>query len=105
MAKSSTKQPLPPQAGEPPTFQIPIGRHRQNGAVVMFEDDDPDQDAVMDQWNELVFNHPATLAAGGCVIIGPTTTTYVDLRSGIATQSETEDGAWQPSALSDWQRS
>jgi len=46
-------------------------------------------------------SHPATLAAGGCVIIGPTQTQYVDLRTRAVTVSKTNE-EWKPSALSDY---
>jgi hypothetical protein len=36
------------------------------------------------------------------VIIGPTTTSYVDLSARTVTQSRTADGSWLPSALSDF---
>ena len=50
---------------------------------------------------ELNPNHPATQAAGACVIIGPGVTRYFDLGTHTIVQSPTADGAWQPSAASD----
>jgi hypothetical protein len=44
----------------------------------------------------------AAWAAGAYVIIGPTTTSYVDLSARTVTQSRTADGSWLPSALSDF---
>ncbi len=86
---------------KPPAFHIPIGRHRENGKVVLFKDR-ADQKSAMEVWFVTVTEqHPATLAAGACVLIGPSKTSYMDLRSRIAMQSRTADGAWQPAALSD----
>ena len=65
---------------KPPVFHIPVGRHRHNGAVVLFKDH-TDQASTVAAWHDMTLNHPATLAAGACVIIGPTTTSYMDLRS------------------------
>ena len=69
--------------------------------IVPFEND-ADQDAVLVQWNQMTMCHPAAWAAGAYVIIGPTTTSYVDLSARTVTQSRTADGSWQPSALSDF---
>jgi hypothetical protein len=55
----------------------------------------------MRTWYEMTHNHPATLAAGGCVVIGPTTTMYFDFRSHTVYQSDTAEGEWQPAAMSD----
>jgi hypothetical protein len=76
----------------PPVFHIPVGRIRQNGEIVLFENDADHADAV-NTWMMMTQNHPATLAAGACVIIGPTTTSYMDIRSRVITQSRTADGA------------
>ena len=87
---------------EVPVFHIPIGRtRRQDGEIVPFEND-ADQDAALVQWNQMTMCHPAAWAAGAYVIIGPTTTSYVDLSARTVTQSRTADGSWQPSALSDF---
>jgi hypothetical protein len=86
-----------------PVFHIPVGRRwRRNGKVAFFKSD-ADQADAMDAWMAMTMEHPATLAAEACVIIGPNVTNYVDLRSQAVTQSRTAEGAWQPSALSDWQ--
>jgi hypothetical protein len=88
---------------KPPVFHIPVGRRRRrNGKVVLFKDH-ADQVEAMEGWVEMTWEHPASLAAGACVIIGPTTTSYMDLQTKTVVQSRTADGAWQPSALSDWQ--
>ena len=80
----------------------PIGRtRRQDGEIVPFEND-ADQDAALVQWNRMTICHPAAWVAGAYVIIGPTTTSYVDLSARTVTQSRTADGSWQPSALSDF---
>jgi len=87
---------------EVPVFHIPIGRtRRQDGGIVPFEND-ADQNAALVQWNRMTMCHPAVWADGACVIIGPTTTSYVDLSARTVTQSRTADGSWQPSALSDF---
>ena len=83
-----------------PIFHIPIGRHRRNGDVVLFENK-ADQDDAMATWCPMAISHPATVAAGACVIIGPTTTSYMDLQTRMAWQSGTADGAWKPSAATD----
>jgi hypothetical protein len=86
---------------KPPVFHIPIGRYRQNGEVVLFENTDEDAAATVAMWQDMVLEHPATLAAGACVIIGPTTTSYMDIRTRTMIQSRTADGTWKPSATSD----
>lgn len=90
-----------PSKPKPPVFHIPVGRVRQNGKVVLFESKADGEDAI-EAWHEMTLHHPATQAAGGCVIIGPTTTSFCDLRSKTMLQSRTADGVWEPSALSDW---
>lgn len=88
---------------KPPVFHIPVGRRRRrNGKVVLFKNK-ADQDSTTEGWSLMTLNHPATLAAGACVVIGPTTTSYMDLRTHTVIQSRTADGAWQPSALSDFE--
>ena len=85
-----------------PVFHIPIGRtRRQDGEIVPFEIN-ADQDAALVQWHRMTMCHAAAWAAGACVIIGPTTTSYVDLSARTVTQSRTADGSWLPSALSDF---
>ena len=72
---------------EVPVFHIPIGRtRRQDGEIVPFEND-ADQDAVLVQWNQMTMCHPAAWVAGAYVIIGPTTTSCVDLSARTVTQS------------------
>jgi hypothetical protein len=84
-----------------PVFHIPVGRkRRRNGKVVLFKSR-ADQAEGMKGWVEMMWEHPATLAAGACVIIGPTTTSYFDLQTKTVVQSPTADGAWQPSAVYD----
>ena len=81
-----------------------VGRTRgKNGKVVVFEGvpGPADQVSAMAAWHEMTLTHPATLAAGACVIVGPTTTSYCDLRTKTMIRSPTPDGAWQPAALSD----
>ena len=64
---------------EVPVFHIPIGRtRRQDGEIVLFEND-ADQDAALVQWNRMTMCHAAAWAAGAYAIIGPTTTSSVDL--------------------------
>ena len=89
---------------EVPVFHIPIGRtRRQGGEIVPFWKMTPTrQDAALVQWNRITMCHPAVWAAGAYVIIGPTTTSYVDLSARTVTQSRTADGSWQPSSLSDF---
>jgi hypothetical protein len=85
----------------PPVFYIPVGRRRRrNGNVVLFKSH-ADQVKAMEGWLEMTWEHPATQAAGACVIIGPTTTSYMDLQTRTVLQSRSADGTWQPSALSD----
>jgi hypothetical protein len=56
---------------KPPVFHIPIGRARDpNGEVVLFENTDEDAAATVAMWHDKILEHPATLAAGACVIIG-----------------------------------
>jgi hypothetical protein len=87
---------------EVPVFHIPIGRTRRpDGEIVPFENN-ADQDAALVQWNQMTMCHPAIWTAGAYVIIGPTTTSYVDLSARTVTQSRTADGSWQPSVLSDF---
>jgi hypothetical protein len=84
-----------------PVFHMPAGRTRDaHGAVVQFADD-ADQAAAMRYWLPAIHGHPNTLAAGACVVIGPTVTGYVDVRSRQVVQSRTAEGAWQPGAVSD----
>jgi hypothetical protein len=86
---------------EVPVFHILIGRPpRPDGEIVRFEND-ADQDAALVQWNQMTMCHRAIWVAGAYVIIGPTTTSYVDRSARTVTQSRTADGSWQPSALSD----
>jgi hypothetical protein len=85
----------------PPVFHIPVGRRRRrNGSVVLFKNR-ADQAEAMEGWVEMTWEHPATLAAGACVIVGPTTTSYMDLQTRTAWQSRTGDGAWKPSTVTD----
>jgi hypothetical protein len=87
---------------EPPVFHIPVGRRRRrNGKVVLFKDH-ADQAESMEGWVEMTWENPASRAAGACVIIGPTTTSYYDLQTKTVLNSRTAEGAWQPSALSDF---
>ena len=58
---------------------------RPDGEIVLFEND-ADQDAALVQWNRMTMCHPAVLAAGAYVIIGPTTTSYVDLSARTVTR-------------------
>ena len=84
-----------------PVFHIPAGRTRdEHGAVVLFADD-ADQAAAMRDWLPAIHGHPKTLAAGACVVIGTTVTSYVDVCSRQVVQSRTAKGAWQPGAVSD----
>jgi hypothetical protein len=84
----------------PPVFHMPVGRHRQNGEIVPFENDEDQADAMI-QWCEMTAAHPAAVAAGAFVTIGPTVTCFFDIQSRTVIQSRTADGAWQPSAMSD----
>jgi hypothetical protein len=89
---------------KPPVFHIPVGRTRgKNGKVVLFQGPpgSADQASTVAAWHEMILSHPATLAAGACVIIGPTTTSYLDLQTRTALQSRSADGAWKPSAATD----
>ena len=82
-------------------FHIPAGRTRDEyGKVVLFADD-ADQAAAMRDWLPAIHGHPKTLAAGACVVIGTTVTSFVDVRSRQVVQSRTAEGAWQPGAVSD----
>jgi hypothetical protein len=84
-----------------PVFHLPAGRTRdEHGKVVLFADD-ADQAAAMRNWLPAIQGHPKTLAAGACVVIGPTMTAYMDVRSRQVVQSRTAKGAWQPGAVSD----
>ena len=84
-----------------PVFHLPAGRTRdEHGEVVLFADD-ADQADAMRGWLPAIHGHPNTLAAGACVVIGPTVTGYVDVRSRQVVQSRTAKGAWQPGAVSD----
>jgi hypothetical protein len=82
-------------------FHLPAGRTRdEHGEVVLFADD-ADQAAAMRDWLSAIQGHPKTLAAGACVVIGPTVTSYADVRSRQIVQSRTAKGTWQPGAMSD----
>jgi hypothetical protein len=84
-----------------PVFHMPAGRTRdEHGAVVLFADD-ADQADAMRGWLPAIHGHPNTLAAGACVLIGPTVTGYVDVGSRQVVQSRTAKDAWQPGAVSD----
>jgi hypothetical protein len=84
-----------------PVFHVPAGRTRdERGKVVLFADD-ADQVAAIRDWLPAIYGHPKTLAAGACVVIGKTATSYVDVRSRQVVQSRTAKGAWQPGAVSD----
>jgi len=85
---------------QPPTFHIPIGRHRQDGEVMPFENNE-DAAAAMDVWRATILRHPATLAARCCVIIGPGSRQVFDLRTHTMIQSPARDEAWEPAAVSD----
>ena len=69
-AKRPARERTTKKKTKPPVFHIPIGHYRQNGEVVMAED------VPIDQWMEIIMAHPATLAAGACVIIGPNTRSH-----------------------------
>jgi hypothetical protein len=85
-----------------PVFHIPVGRSRQDGEIVMFELDEDAHQAAMDGWNKRILERPDTVAAGGCVIIGATKTFCFDIATHSVVISDTAEGAWCPSALSDF---
>ena len=85
---------------KPHVFHVPIGWQRDgNGKVVLFRDE-AESAAGMEVWMEMYTNHPATLAAGTCVIIGPTQTQYMDFRQRVVHVSKAADEAWEPGAFS-----
>jgi hypothetical protein len=95
---------------KPPVFHIPIGLQRHNGKVALCHDLSKPAlrawfDAVLKptvaEWMDTVMTHPATLAAGACVIVGHNKTRYFDLASHTIIESPTPTGAWKPSTTSD----
>jgi hypothetical protein len=87
---------------KPPVFHTPIGWHRENGEAVLFGSI-ADAEVATHLWFVFVTTrHPATLAAGACVIISGAVTNYFDLPTHTVVTSPTPVGTWQPSALSDW---
>jgi hypothetical protein len=85
-----------------PVFHIPVGHTRDtNGEVMTFEGGPSDWDPVMEEWMDKVLSHPATLASGGCVIIGPTQVQHCDVRTRTMSISKPKDTGWQPATVSD----
>jgi hypothetical protein len=63
-----------------PTFHIPVGPKRdKDGKVVLFKSDD-ERNEPHGRFMQALMTHPAALAAGGFVMIGPTRTQCVDLK-------------------------
>jgi hypothetical protein len=86
--------------GQLPIFYIPVGRERQDGEVVLFASE-PESSPAVEAWCDRVLEHPATLAAGGCLMIGPSMTMHFDLQSHTVIQTRTAEGHWQPTAVTD----
>jgi hypothetical protein len=85
-----------------PICHIPAGPRRDANGVVISFDKLSDWDAVMPKWCAMIKQDPRTIAAGGWVCVGPDVTTRYELATREMVQSPTPEGAWRPSALSDW---
>lgn len=91
----------PQRSAAVPTFHIPIGRTRDADGKVVLWADHMDYVEGLAEWTKWTEGHPATVAAGACVTIGPTNTSYLNFVTKQMIQSATKPGAWQPAALSD----
>ena len=90
-------------APAPPVFHIPTGRTRDADGSIMEFETMAEQVAAVKAWTDMVLRHPATVAAGACVIVGPTTTQHLTLRAQTSSQSVTPPGTYRPSACDDQQ--
>jgi hypothetical protein len=85
---------------EVPVFHIPIGWRRQDGEIVPFEND-ADLVEGNQQWMDRLMSHPAAIAAGAYVIVGPTQTMFTNLRNRTVIKCRRNHGEWKPSAVAD----
>jgi hypothetical protein len=80
-------------------YHIPVGHRRDgNGEVIPFSNED-ELPPAMDRWNEMI---KARQTSEPYVIIGPNVCLHFDPASIFVIEQPTPEGAWQPSALSDW---
>ena len=69
--------------------------------MVLFKSDD-ERNEAHGRFMQALMTHPAALAAGGFVMIGPTRTQCVDLKAKTVAVTRAEESAWEPSAISDF---
>jgi hypothetical protein len=63
--------------------------------------DHADRVAAMETWRAFIDQHPATVAAGACVIVGPAKIMFLNYQTKQLINSKAAPDTWEPAALSD----